>query len=290
MDIALIDVDGHNFPNLALMKISAYHKAQGHNVKFYDPLFDKPDLCYASKVFTFTPDYDYFPECKVVKGGTGYDIKSKLHIDIENTFPDYSLYNIDYAIGFLTRGCIRKCEWCIVPEKEGNIRPNKSILDICGNFKKAVLIDNNFLALRDYAICQLKLIAKYKIKIDFNQALDARLIDDEIAYYMSRCKWLAPVRMSCDTISMIKYVEDAVKLLRNHKCTPSRYSVFVLVKDIENALNRVNAMKNIECDPFAMPFRDFKNNTPISQQHKDFARWVNHKAIFKTVKWEDYKS
>ena len=123
MRIGLIDVDGHNFPNLALMKISAWHKAQGDEVEWYAPLFaDEPfDKVYMSKVFTFTPDFEYAINAKkIIKGGTGYGLYEDLPAEIEYTFPDYSLYpKYPFAVGFLTRGCVRKCPWCIVPKKEG---------------------------------------------------------------------------------------------------------------------------------------------------------------------------
>lgn len=123
MKIGLIDVDGHNYPNLALMKISAWHKSQGDDVEWYSPFAEHYDVVYMSKVFTHTNDYGYFINNadKIEKGGTGYDIKKDLPEDIDRLQPDYDLYCIDKntAYGFLTRGCIRKCPWCVVPKKEG---------------------------------------------------------------------------------------------------------------------------------------------------------------------------
>lgn len=121
MKIRLIDVDS-KIPNIALMKISNYHKAKGDDVNWYDPMFDRfdTDLCYVSKIFTFTPDYQYFPFCPIIKGGTGYDIKTKLDPDIEICDLDYCLYpGCDYSLQFLSRGCIRKCSFCLVREKKG---------------------------------------------------------------------------------------------------------------------------------------------------------------------------
>ena len=120
MNIGLIDVDGHNYPNLALMKLSAYHKQQGDNVEFASQLFGSYDRVYKSKVFTFTPDNMDIYDCEIVKGGTGYGIYTPLPNEIDLLQPDYTLYNIkDVAYGFLTRGCPNKCKWCIVPKKEG---------------------------------------------------------------------------------------------------------------------------------------------------------------------------
>ena len=127
MRIGLIDVDGHNFPNLPLMKLSAWHKARGDTVEWYEPLFSgHMDKVYMSKVFTFTPDYQYFVDADVIeKGGTGYfypDGGKPLDEEVEHIYPDYSLYpelTKDTAYGFMTRGCPRGCDFCIVGKKEG---------------------------------------------------------------------------------------------------------------------------------------------------------------------------
>lgn len=130
MKIALVDVDGHNFPNLPLMKLSTWHKKHGDNVDWYEPLtawYEPPDIVYMSKVFTFTPDYPHpINARKIIKGGTGYFYPNggnPLNEDVEHCYPDYSLYPElckHTAYGFLTRGCPRGCEFCIVESKEGN--------------------------------------------------------------------------------------------------------------------------------------------------------------------------
>ena len=132
--IGLIDVDGHNFPNLALMKLSSWHKAQGDEVEWYNQFGDY-DVVYMSKVFTHTLDYSYsITNAKeIIKGGTGYDLHSTLPKDAEKVVPDYSLYpfiDCKTAYGFLTRGCIRKCPWCVVPKKEGMVKPYQDVDEI----------------------------------------------------------------------------------------------------------------------------------------------------------------
>lgn len=120
MRIGLVDIDGHHFPNLALMKLSAWHKAQGDSVEFADPMFGRYDRVYMSKVFTFTADCSDIYHCEVIRGGTGFrDYTTILPEEIEHICPDYSLYGVDEAYGFLTRGCPNRCPWCIVPHKEG---------------------------------------------------------------------------------------------------------------------------------------------------------------------------
>lgn len=147
MNIGLIDVDGHNFPNYALMKISAYHKSIGDTVEWADPMFGEYDLVYKSKIFTFTPDNMDVYECKVLKGGTGYDIKSKLPDYIEShTMLDYTIYpQFNFSIQFLSRGCIRRCPFCLVREKEGYIYPVEP-LNLNSKGEWIEVLDNNFFA------------------------------------------------------------------------------------------------------------------------------------------------
>lgn len=286
MKIGLIDVDGHNFPNLALMKISAYHKNIGNSVQWYD-MFENFDIVYKSKVFTFTEDYLYPINSIVIKGGTGYN-NEKLPNEIDKICPDYSIYpNLTSAYGFLTRGCPNKCSWCIVPEKEGNIKEYMDIEEFLDMKKSAILMDNNVLA-SEFGIKQIEKIIKLGIKIDFNQGLDARLIDRSMAKLLSKVKWLNPLRMSCDTISMIKPVKKAMRYLREYDCKPSNYFIYLLVKDIDTSLRRANLLKKWNLDPFAQPYQDFKNNIKPTKEQKNFSRWVNHKAIFKSVKYENY--
>jgi hypothetical protein len=290
MKIAIHDVDGHNFPNLALMKISAWHKEQGDSVHWYN-CFDTYDKAYFAKVFTFTPDIS-FPVTnakEVVYGGTGYDVNSKLPDEIDSASPDYALYNCQHAYGFLTRGCIRKCSFCLVPKKEGDIRPYRDIEEVLAGKRTAVLMDNNILAC-DYGIRQIEKIGKMKVKVDFNQGLDARIIaqDQALARLLAKVKWLSPLRLALDNDDILPTFAKAFMRLRFAGVTPKAFSVYVLVKEIPSAHRRCRWLKSIGCDPFAMPYRDFESKQEPSQETKDFARWVNHKAIFKTTKWEDY--
>ena len=217
MRVGLIDVDGHNFPNLALMKLSAWHKAQGDPVTWYQPLFttEPLDRVYMSKVFTFTPDYPYSINAKeIVMGGTGYKLYTDLPPQIESIFPDYSIYpKYSYAIGFLTRGCIRNCPWCIVPRKEGFIRAAATWRQIKRpDSRDIVFMDNNVLAC-EHGINQIEDMVGKDVRIDFNQALDARLITPEIAKLLAGVKWIKYVRLACDTSAMLPVIEKAVGYL-----------------------------------------------------------------------------
>jgi hypothetical protein len=287
MNIALHAVDSKT-PNYALMKISAYHRSRGDEVNWYAGLFTmNADKVYCSKIFTYSKRPSILND-QVILGGTGFDINSKLPDEIEACEPDYTLYpDFEHALGFLTRGCTRKCKDCFVPEKEGPIKPYRDIEQILQGRSSAVLMDNNILA-SDYGIKQLEKIAQLGIKVDFNQGLDARLINNAEARLLSKIKWLTPLRMACDSISMIKHIRKATEHLRWHNCTPTRFSVYMIVKDITDALERIRFLKGMNLDPFPQPYRDTKGTEP-TQEQKDFARWVNRKWIFRSVTWDEFR-
>ena len=281
MKIALVDVDGHNFPNLALMKLSAWHKAQGDSVEWYEPLFSHPDRIYASKIFTFTPDFHNYRagDPKPLLGGTGYDPAVKLPNEVERMIPDYEMYpDFPAALGFLTRGCIRNCPWCIVPEKEGRLQEVDDIERVAAGRKEVVLLDNNFLAANpDFVREQLEKAARLRFKLDFNQGLDARLVTPENARLLAVCRWIRCIRFSCDTIAMIEPIRSAVKLVREAGFKREIF-VYMLVNDIGDAETRLRALVDLNVIPFAQPYRDFTgDSTPTAEQRK-FASYVNVKG------------
>lgn len=287
--IGLIDVDGHNFPNLALMKISAFHKSIGDSVEWVN--INNYDRTYMSKVFTFSPDYQngFSNYGEIVKGGTGYNM-NVLPSEIDSISPDYTIYpKFKEAYGFLTRGCPNKCDWCIVPSKEGNIKPYADIEEFLQGRKQAILMDNNVLA-HEHGLKQIEKIIKLGVKIDFNQGLDARIIakNKDIAELLSKVKWIRYLRMACDTKSQIPFIEKALENLNTFGFKNYRVFVYVLIKDIDDALDRINFLKQKGCSPFAQPFRNFENNT-IDKEAKKLARYVNHKAVFNSVEFNNYK-
>ena len=289
MKIGLHDSDSNDFPNLALMKISAWHKAQGDEVDWWIPL-EEYDRVYSSKVFTFTQENPYLPE-NTIKGGTGYGIYDELSPEIDKMFPDYSIYpKVNYAIGFLTRGCIRKCPWCVVPKKEGRIKPYNTWRDIKRpDSRDIVFMDNNVLAC-EHGISQMVDMIGQKVRIDFNQGLDVRLITNDVADILSRLKWIQFIRISCDTDAMLDVCLSVIDKLGGYGIKPYRVFVYLLVQDLESAERRAIALRNAGANPFAQPYRDFANNIEPSEEQKRFARWVNHKAIFKSVeRFKDYK-
>lgn len=291
MRIALHDADNTKFPNLALMKLSAFHRAQGDHVEWYDALMrDSYDRIYSSKVFTFTPEDPYLPhDERVVRGGTGYDMVATLPSEVEHVCPDYSLYGIaGRAYGFTTRGCIRRCAGCIVPEKEGEIRPHADVEEFWHGERELVLMDNNNLAQR-HGVQQLEKIAELPVKLDCNQGLDARLVDRGIAKILGRIKWVRFIRFACDHREQMPAVERAIRLIREASGKVGEFFVYVLVTDVEDALERVEFLRGLNVTPFAQPFRDFRTNNEPTQEQRDFAQWVNRMWTFKSCSWADFQ-
>ena len=232
----------------------------------------------ANSVFNFSPDdLMVYNADEVIRGGTGYDIKSQLPDEIDRLQPDYSIYPAlpkDTAYGFLTRGCPNKCPWCVVPRKEGKIRPYMDVDEIAiEGRKKLVLMDNNILAAGDYAVQQLEKIIERGYRVDFNQALDARLVNDEYARLLAKIKWLHNrIRFGCDTHGQIAECERAMALINGYGYN-GEYFLYTMIggkSDFAESYNRVHYwwLRNHEIRsqhrgngiyPYAQPYRDPDN-------------------------------
>lgn len=293
MKIGLIAVDSKH-PNLALMKISKWHKLRGDNVEWYDGI-SHYDKVYSAKVFTFTPDYGYFINSdEMEKGGTGYDLHKVLPEEIDRLQPDYTIYpKIDAktAYGFLTRGCPNKCRWCVVPEKEGDVHPYMDVDDIAaGGRTNLILMDNNILA-SGYGMEQIEKVVKRKYRVDFNQALDARLVNEEVAKLLAKVRWLNQIRFGCDTPGQVVECERAMALIDSYRDTPMNYLLYtILIGDISECYERVSRFRgNKRIRIVAQPYRDFNNPKqmiPIWQ--KDMARWANRHQIYTSCDFKDF--
>ena len=288
MKIGLIDVDGHNFPNLALMKISAWHKAQGDSVNWWIG-FEQYDRVYMSKVFAFTPDIDTcIMADEVVKGGTGYDLKNKLPQEIESMFPDYSLYNItDTAYGFLTRGCPRNCPFCIVGEKEGLKTVQVAELSNFWNGQKEIkLLDPNITALKDCDRLFQDLIDS-KAWVDITQGIDIRLMTEKKVNLLN-CMRVKMLHFAWDNYEFSTY-EKLKKFRPLLKYDSRKLRVYVLTNfntTIEQDLERIYKLRELGYDPYVMIYE--KWNAP--KKIKQMARWVNNKFIWRSCeRFEDYK-
>lgn len=282
------------FPNYALMKISAYHKSRGDTVEWWSPMLtDRFDKIYSSKVFDFTEENPYLPDW-AIRGGTGYTdipLNQELDPEIDAVFPDYSIYPAcDYAIGFLTRGCPNRCRWCVVPQKEGAVRPYRAWKDIVRpDSRKLVLMDNNILSC-EYGISQLESLIGSGYAIDLNQGMDARLVDERIAGILARLKWIRFIRFSCDQIPQIEAIERAAELLEKHGKKPYNLFIYLLVtKDLENAAYRVERLKRLKgISIYAQPERNERKGIIPNALQKEFAQRFIYGRCYLKESWGEY--
>lgn len=293
MRVGLIAVDSRH-PNLALMKISAYHKNQGDDVEWMDET-KHYDIVYMSKIFNYTKDFEGTVHAdRVVRGGTGYDIHSTLPETMEYLTPDYSIYpDIDSrtAYGFLTRGCPNRCKWCVVPRKEGPVRPYMDVDEVATEGRdRLVLMDNNILAC-EYGLKQIDKIAERGYRVDFNQALDARLVTEDVARRLAKVRWLNHIRFGCDTPKQIQECERAMKLIDGFRGRPASYLMYTMIgDDFEEAVGRLSHWKGWKrVRIVAQPFRDVDNpDQQIPKWQKDLARWAMRREFYVSCEFRDF--
>lgn len=298
MKIGLIDVDGHNFPNLPLMKISAWHKQQGDQVEWYSPMFSgHMDKVYMSKVFTFTEDYQYHINAdEVVKGGTGYyypDGGECLPREIEHIYPDYSLYPQfqNTAYGFLTRGCPRGCDFCIVGKKEG-LRSVKvaDLSEFWRGQKFIELCDPNMFACKDWRELSQQLIDS-KAWISFNQGCDIRIMTDVKAKYIKQMK-IKQINFAWDKYEdknmIIPKFKEFKKITEWDKRKLPVYVLCNFNTTHEQDLERIYVLRELGYRPYVMIYE--KEKLPKGHITRRLQRWVNMRAIFESVpRFEDYR-
>lgn len=295
MKIGLIDVDSHNYPNLALMKISAYHKAQGDDVEWWWG-WGQYDRVYMSKVFddTYSPDHPEPVNTKeIFKGGTGYDVKKELPFEVEHMCPDYSLYpdlTKDTAYGFLTRGCPNNCPFCGVCAKEG--RESHKVADLpewWSGQKNIVLMDPNLLACREH-MDLLRQLEDSKAWVDINQGLDARLLTPKNIEAIKKLK-IKEIHFAWDLMKNSKRIIKGLNLWKRFGKKNKHGSwgtVYVLVNfntTMAENLYRIYTLRDMGYDPYVMIYD--KPHAP--RDIRLLQRWCNNKRIFKTTeRFEDY--
>ena len=279
MKVGLINIEP-KIVNTAYMQISQYHKQKGDLVEWWTPLEHRQfDVVYCSSLFDFTPKRDI--PSNVICGGTGFDINSKLPEDIENYDYDYSPYpECDYSIVWFSRGCIRNCSFCCVRQKEGDIRPvDPKPLNQKGKY--IVVQDNNFFANPEWESA-IELLLEYNQPVAF-QGVDVRELTILKCRALNSLKLYSQIKIAWDNPKQ-NLIKDFNLMLEFIK--PYKIACYVLIgfnSTKKEDLYRVETLRELKIDPFVMPYN---KKDPYQ---KAFARWVNHKAIFKTVKWEDYK-
>lgn len=312
--IGLISVDGHNFPNLPLMKLSAWHKRQGDIVEWYIPIvhgFPKPpmDIVYISKVFSFTPDYQDFVNAKeVIKGGSGYCISliegkevykkendRQLPYEVEHMYPDYGLYpelTKDTAYGFMSRGCPRGCDFCHVEAKEG--RKAYKVADLSEFWrgqKNIVLLDPNPIACKEWKDILQQLIDS-KSWVDFSQGVDIRLMTEEKAEMIKHIK-TKNIHFAWDRYEDKETIIPKFKeFKRITQWDKRKLTVYVLTNfntTINQDLERIYTLRDLGYWPYVMIYD--KEHTKSTDIVRKIQRWVNMRSIFESVaKFEDYQN
>lgn len=302
--ILLVDTDSKDgFPNLALMKLSAHHKRLGDTIDLIKgiptaPPLEEYDITYLSCIFFQNAGRvrDYANQIKskgLILGGSGflpYDVR--LGSEIEHILPDYDLYGVDFSMGFTSRGCIRNCEWCIVPKKEGKIRDNAPVSEFHDlRYNKIILLDNNFQASPKWRE-NLEYIIDHNLKVNFCQGLDARLVNEEFASMLSLSKcydWAFNVRgayLAFDTPQMEKPLLRALKTFENAGMPPKSFIVYVLVgfdTSYKDDLKRIDTIIEAGAKPYIMLY----NRSPDSTL-RHLARFYNRK-YYEFVKRDEYK-
>ena len=310
MRIGLIDVDSHRFPNIPLMKLSAWHKQHGDSVEWYNPLFhsigEQFDIVYMSKVFSFTPDFPYGINAKEVrKGGSGYaiilqggvetyrkELDQDLPYEVEHIYPDYSLYpelTEDTAYGFLTRGCPRGCGFCHVASKEG--RRSYKVADLSEFWrgqKKIILCDPNTLACPDHMELLQQLVDS-GAKVNFNQGLDIRLVNDDNLELLKRVN-LESIHFSFDRWQDKDVIEPRLRAFAEktgYHRNNGRVMVYILTNydtTIEQDIYRIQLCRELNFSPYPMIY-DKKHADPI---YKKLQRWCNNFIFWSCPTFEEY--
>ena len=275
MNVLLLDIDSKT-PNLALHKVATYHSQKGDEVKWNFPLLSIwADEIYVSCVFTENRHLTAEWEGIASIGGSGYDLSIKLPQEIEAVKPRINM-------GFTTRGCIRNCSFCIVPEKEGNIHVVGDLLDLWdGKTKDVCVMDNNILALPEHfnLICQQA--QKNNIRVDFNQGLDHRLLTQDMANTLKATSH-TEYRFSFDSVDQYRSVESALAILNEAGIRRSLWYVLVgFNTTFQEDMERLLFLKHMGQTVFVQRYEKTRVNTLLT-------RWANQHNLFKALTFDQY--
>jgi len=298
MIVLLIDADS-TIPNLALMKLGMWHKKKGDHVVLhrcaipYYPNRKKQtyyapagfDMKYCSVIFE--GNLSCIKGEDIIFGGTGFDLTTKLSKDVENCEPDYSLYpDNHFSYGFITRGCIRKCHFCKVPEKEGYIHRVNDIDNIVRH-KEVKFLDNNILAYPDHETVLQELIEK-KIKCQFNQGLDIRLLNENNSNLLSKIHYLNEYIFAFDSLAYRKIIEEKLLLLKWAKDWQLKFFVYVHPDmPIRETILRISFLKEHKCLPYVM--RDISCWDSLNNGfYIDICAYANQVHLFKKMSFPEF--
>lgn len=330
MNIGIVDADligkkKHRFPNLVCMKISSYYKNQGNNVELllsYDNIKNY-DKVFISKVFTDTPVPEGVTELPFVEyGGTGffYDKAKPLPYEIEHSMPDYHLYDkfvetalengvkkkelkyyTDYSIGFVTRGCIRGCSFCVNKNYRQCLKhsPVSEFLDESRPY--ICLLDDNVLSCRDWKEVFDELIATGK-KFQFKQGCDERLLTDEKCEYLfNKSNWIGDRIFAFDNIKDRRIIEKKLQMIRRHTNCQIKFYTFCgynhnnigvydeefWAKDIVDLFERIRILMEYGCLPYVMRYKDYELS-PYRGIYITAASWCNQPSFFRKMTFEEF--
>jgi hypothetical protein len=275
--VSIINIDSIRIPNLALAKINKYYKDKYYDI-YYDTII-KNGINYISCVFEINKHLckEFENNKRCIIGGSGYDLSVKLPEEIEQVKPRINL-------GFTTRGCIRECEFCVVPQKEGRIKIVGDLLDLWdGKSKDIVLLDNNILAIPSHFRLVCKQARENKIKLDFNQGLDCRLLTEDMVKQLKSIRTY-DLHFAWDNINDEKYVDKAITLLQKYEIKRCNWLVLTgFNTTFEQDLYRVNYLRNRNQVAYIMRYNNSKRKDLIP-----LSRWVNNRSWFRAITWEEF--
>lgn len=289
--IGLVDIDSR-MANLALMKLSSYYKSKGDKVELTAPLFaENYDRVYGSKIFSYT-DLPALPSHAII-GGSGYYLQKKLDPNVEYVMPDYSLYrDIDYSLGFTSRGCSRRCPFCVVPAKEGKLKYAASIYEFWNPaHKKIILLDNNILGLNSHFEQVAETLLKEKIKVDFTQGLDIRYLNEDNTRILKQLSFFQDVKFSFDRLRYETGFRRGAELLLKYQFSKTHVTIYVLAgydEDFSSTLRRVEIILEYGFAPYIMLYTSPAGERTDDERFHRLMLWSNNKYRLRSTSFKDF--